>query len=232
MDNFNKWWPALQLAGKDNLRQQSAMWQTMLFSAGISNSRQVFINGFVNVAGQKMSKSLGNVISPADMVQKFGIDATRYLLLTLGDNFGEDMDFTWERTVEKYNADLANGLGNLTSRIIKLAENMDTPLITEIVKSEDETLKKLVDSMELSQSLQYIWNVVREDDKYISDTKPWELKKIDENKFAEVMKKLLNDLNLIAELLVPFMPGTAEKIKISLQEKKTEILFPRITPVK
>jgi methionyl-tRNA synthetase len=228
MDKFNQWWPVVQLAGKDNLRQQSAMWQAMLFSAGIPNSKQIFINGFVNVGGQKMSKSLGNVVSPEDMVKKFGKNATRYLLLTLGDNFGEDMDFTWERTIEKYNADLANGLGNFTSRIIKLAENMNTSLVIELAKSEDEILKKLVDKMELSQALQYIWKIVREDDKYISDTKPWELKKTNLEKFEEVMNKLAGDLSLIADLLIPFMPDTAEKIKEALKTKQIGILFPRI----
>jgi methionyl-tRNA synthetase len=228
LENFNRWWPAVQLAGKDNLRQQSAMWQAMLFSAGIENSKQVFINGFVNVGGQKMSKSLGNVVSPTEMVEKFGVDATRYLLLTLGDNFGEDMDFTWERMTEKYNADLANGLGNITSRIIKLSENIDASLEVIVDDAKKEALKKNIDEMELSRALQAVWNIIRENDKYISDTKPWELKKTDAEKFKKIMQKLFDDLNLISVLLIPFMPETAEKIKKALEAKQVEILFPRI----
>jgi len=223
-ESFGKWWPAVQLAGKDNLRQQSAMWQAMLFSAGIENSKQIFINGFVNVGGQKMSKSLGNVVSPNDLVEKFGVDATRYLLLTMGDNFGEDMDFTWERITEKYNADLANGLGNLVSRVIKLSENMDV----EYPKVKYLKMEELFNHMELSRGLQEIWKSINEANKYITDTEPWKLAKEDENKFREVMNKLSFDLKVISDALIPFMPDTADKIKTALETKQTEILFPRI----
>ncbi len=224
MDNFDKWWPVVQLAGKDNLRQQSAMWQAMLLSSGISPSKQIFINGFIGVNGQKMSKSLGNVISPFEMVEKFGIDGTRYLLLSFG-NFGEDIDVSWEKFTEKYNADLANGLGNLVSRIIKLSSEFnykmgDVSIIPQFAE--------LVDSMELGRALEYIWDKVREDNKYIEDNKPWELAKSDIAKFGDVMQKLFINLNLIAEHLLPFMPETSEKIKKSLETKKTEILFQRI----
>jgi len=134
--NFEKWWPAVQLCGKDNLRQQSAMWQAMLLSAGIENSKQIFVNGFVTANGQKMSKSSGNVISPQEMVEKFGVDGTRYLLLSMGGNFGEDTDVSWEKMVEKYNADLANGLGNLVSRVIKLSENINFDNLIEEYKAD------------------------------------------------------------------------------------------------
>ncbi len=228
MDNFKKWWPAVQLAGKDNLRQQSAMWQAMLFSVGIENSKQIFINGFINVGGQKMSKSLGNVVSPNDLVKKFGIDASRYLLLTLGDNFGEDMDFTWERVTEKYNADLANGLGNLVSRIIKLSEQSEKFISQGAKLLEVRSVAPEMDKLELAQALKYVWTMVRDANKIIDDSKPWELVKADKKKFEEVMEKLADELHEIAENLMPFMPDTAEKIKKALEIKQTEILFPRI----
>lgn len=123
-DNFNDFWPGMQVAGKDNLRQQSAMWQAMLISAGLPPSSQILINGFINVGGQKMSKSLGNVITPEDMVKKYGVDGTRYLLLDLGP-FGEDMDVTWEKLDQVYTANLANGLGNLCSRVAKLCQKYE-----------------------------------------------------------------------------------------------------------
>jgi methionyl-tRNA synthetase len=236
MEKFNSLWPVMQLAGKDNLRQQSAMWQAMLMSAGVAPSKQIFINGFITVDGQKMSKSVGNVISPAEMVEKFGIDGTRYLLLS-GGNFGEDMDLTWERMTEKYNADLANGLGNLTSRVIKLAQNFpfpishpggEQPLADNFQKISNEQFPSLVNSLELSKALDYIWSFVRQDNKYIEDNKPWELIKSNPEKCAVVIEKLLVDLNFIAELLIPFLPETSAKIKTALETKKVEPLFQRI----
>ncbi|NTU66473.1 MAG: methionine--tRNA ligase [Candidatus Moranbacteria bacterium] len=223
-DNFEKFWPGFQVCGKDNLRQQSAMWQAMLMSADLPNSEQIFINGFITVDGQKMSKSIGNVISPIEMADKFGIDATRYLLLA-GGNFGEDFDITWEKLVEKYNADLANGLGNLVSRVIKLSEGGDG------IRKEKKAIADMssyFSNMELGQGLEFIWNMISEDNKFIEENKPWELKKNDQEKFRSVMEKLITDLHSISELLIPFMPETSEKIKKALEEGKTEILFQRI----
>ena len=223
--NFEKFWPGVQVAGKDNLRQQSAMWQAMLMSAGISNSKQIFIDGFINVAGQKMSKSLGNVISPFEMVEKFGIDGTRYLLLSFG-NFGEDMDVGWEKFTEKYNADLANGLGNLVSRVIKLSENLE---INNAEKFEyREEFINWIDKMELGHALDHVWNLIGEANKFIEDNKPWEMQRNDPKKFQSVMQKLISDLHLISHLLISFMPETSEKIKKSLIAKKADILFQRI----
>jgi methionyl-tRNA synthetase len=237
MEKFNKWWPVMQLAGKDNLRQQSAMWQAMLMSADLPPSKQIFINGFINSGGQKMSKSLGNVISPQEMVEKFGVDGTRYLLLSMGGNFGEDFDVTWGKMTEKYNADLANGLGNLVSRVVKLSQNFEFRISNfESQPKADPPLAEIfnnqfsisINNLELNQALGYTWRIIKEDDKYVEDNKPWELAKNDSEKFKVIMVKLTNDLYLISELLVPFMPETSEKIKKSLKEGKVEPLFKRI----
>ena len=114
--NFAEWWPGLQIAGKDNLRPQALMWQAMLLSAGIPNSQQIFINGFITSGGQKMSKSLGNVVSPKELVEKYGAEPVRHFLLA-EINDREDGDYTEERFLESYQANLANGLGNLFSRL-------------------------------------------------------------------------------------------------------------------
>lgn len=230
---FRKFWPGVQIAGKDNLRPQSAMWQAMLLSAGLPNSEKILINGFINVNGQKMSKSLGNVIAPTELVDRFGIDGTRYLLLSLGP-IGEDFDITWEKLIEKYNADLANGLGNLVSRVLKLGERMDSPAGEGRWKMEDgavefpKEFKKLLEEYCLSEGLECIWNIVREANRYIEETKPWELAKTDMDAFENVMKKLLDDLARIAHLLAPFLPETSERILDMLRERKGDILFQRI----
>ena len=133
-ENFEQFWGtkenrnAIQVAGKDNLRQQSAMLQAMLMSAGLPLSKQIYIFGFVNSEGKKMSKSLGNVVSPFDLVEEYGTDAVRYYIARHLNTF-EDSDFTEEKFKEAYNANLANGLGNLVSRVMKMAEtNLDEPV--------------------------------------------------------------------------------------------------------
>ncbi len=225
-ENFEKFWPGMQVCGKDNLRQQSAMWQAMLMSAKLPNSKQIFVNGFITVDGQKMSKSLGNVISPYEMVEKFGVDATRYLLLA-GANFGEDFDITWEKLIEKYNADLANGMGNLVSRVIKLSENIE--LKVEPSEIEGSTFEKLIDNIDLNQALEYVWRIISDNNKFIGENKPWELAKTDKIKFEKVMEKLLADITLVSDLLLPFVPETSQKIKRAMETKKMdEVLFQRI----
>lgn len=233
-ENFEKFWgnsenrKAIQIAGKDNLRQQSAMWQAMLMAADLPNSQKIFINGFIGVNGQKMSKSLGNVISPKEMVDRFGVDGTRYLLLTKG-SFGEDNDISWENMTFKYNADLANGLGNLVARVVKLGENIEFKKIeSDIIEKEKSELKNFVDEMEFEKYLNYVWNFVRESNKLIEETKPWELAKNDEVKFKEIMQILAKNLQIVAELLISVLPETAEKIKIALETKERVILFNRL----
>ena len=121
--DFGKLWPGLQVAGKDNLRQQSSMWQAMLLSAGLPTSKQIFIHGFITADGQKMSKSLGNVINPVDLVKKYGTDAVRYYLLREL-NPVEDGDFTYEKFEQRYNSDLAGGIGNLVARTLGVSSKI------------------------------------------------------------------------------------------------------------
>jgi methionyl-tRNA synthetase len=227
--NFRKFWPGLQIAGKDNLRQQSAMWQAMLLSAGLEPSRQILIHGHIMVGGQKMSKSLGNVISPDELVEKFGKDGTRYLLLSSG-NLENDPDITMERLTEKYNADLANGLGNLISRVLKLSEKLDPR-----VKPEDdnagafpEELAKILDEYRFADAAEYVMGLVREANKYIDEEKPWVLAKEDQGKFDGVMHTLLDRLAFIVSVLEPLLPETSTKIAKALSEGKVEPLFKRV----
>ncbi|XLQ20678.1 MAG: methionine--tRNA ligase [Candidatus Moraniibacteriota bacterium] len=228
-ENFENFWGtiespnAIQIAGKDNLRQQSAMWQAMLMAADLPTSKQVFINGFIGVDGQKMSKSIGNVIAPSEMVEKYGIDGTRYLLLTKG-TFGEDNDISWEKLDAKYNADLANGLGNLTARIITLAGDIEF----EKPEVDIKQLESNINKMALNSALESIWKIVEIANKHIEETKPWELRKNDEKEFEVVMKKLLVDLNTISILIESFLPETAQRIQDALQNRERVILFERL----
>lgn len=228
-ERFEKFWPGVQIAGKDNLRQQSAMWQAMLLSADIVPSRQILIHGHITCDGQKMSKSLGNVVSPEELIAQFGKDGARYLLLSAA-SFGEDIDLSRERMTEKYNADLANGLGNLVSRVLKLSERMGNGEwgMEHFSNEFPEEFSKLLENYRLSEGLEYIGDIVRSANKYIEETKPWELAKTNSEKFESVMKKLLEDLERIAFLLSPFLPETSEKIREMLTERKGGILFQRI----
>ncbi|PIQ66286.1 MAG: methionine--tRNA ligase [Candidatus Zambryskibacteria bacterium CG11_big_fil_rev_8_21_14_0_20_42_18] len=224
--DFKKFWQeghTLQLAGKDQVRFQSLMWQAMLMSAGIKNTDQVFYHGFINSGGQKMSKSLGNVINPYDMVKKYGTDATRYLLLRHVHST-EDTDVTWGRLDEWYEAGLVNGLGNLVSRIMKLAEdNIDetTDWDTHGYNFSGYTKEKL-DEYREDLVMDYIWSKIAELDKKIQDKKPWETKD------KKVITDLVEELGQIAYNLKSFMPKTSEKIIESIKvNKKPENLFPR-----
>ncbi len=224
-EKFDCYWPGVQVAGKDNLRQQSAMWQAMLMSAELANSSQVLINGFVNVGGQKMSKSLGNVIHPDEMVQRYKTDATRYLLASLG-LFGQDMDVTWDKFDEKYTADLANGLGNLCSRVAKMAsiENLEYQAEKEELDSE---YKNLMDQYQISKGLAYVIKLVKETDQYLSKQKPWKKSGAQKEK---ILNTAIDRIIHIANHLYPFMPQTANKIRRHFQKKISALtpLFPRV----
>ncbi|MCX6762930.1 MAG: methionine--tRNA ligase [Candidatus Moranbacteria bacterium] len=222
-------WPAdVQLIGKDILRVHATIWPIMLMQLGIEFPKLLFVHGHLLSGGRKMSKTIGNVIGIDEMLEKFGVDGTRYLLMSAG-TFGEDVDVTMERLTEKYNADLANGVGNLVSRVLKLSSNPNVKIqMTNKIENPNVKISNFIEKIELDSALEYVWKIVREDDKFVEDNKPWELKKTDEKKFQEVMQKLVSDLYFISELLIPFMPETSEKIKKALETKESVTLFPRI----
>ncbi|MBP7811255.1 MAG: methionine--tRNA ligase [Candidatus Moranbacteria bacterium] len=226
--NFTKFWPGIQIAGKDNLRQQAAMWQAMLLSAGLAPSERILIHGHILVAGQKMSKSLGNVISPDELIGTFGKDGTRYLLLSAG-SFENDSDITMERLVEKYHADLANGLGNLVSRLVKLSEKLEDA--SEDSANEMEYPKELqvfLTEYHLSEALEWIMDRTRTLDRQIAETKPWVLVRTDVPAFEMSMQEFLRELAFIARCLSSFLPDTSEKIRRALRDRQTEVLFRRV----
>ncbi len=236
-ETFKEYWPGVQIAGKDNLRQQSAMWQAMLLAAGLPPSRQILIHGFITSEGRKMSKSLGNVVDPFEVVSRYGVDPVRYYLLREIPST-EDGDFSEARFRERYNADLANGLGNLVARVVTLA--LKTTVNSQQSTVKNEELKNTVDAVKKNyrhaleefrfhEALEQVWRLIHAADKYINEERPWEKEK------PEVVHDLLLIITEIATLLDPFLPETAEKIRARIflrdgvfEIKKGGNLFPRI----
>lgn len=224
-NKFNSFWPGIQIAGKDNLRQQTAMWQAMLISAGLPNSKQILIQGFVLSSGQKMSKSLGNVIHPFDLVKKYSTDAVRFFI---GKELAvfEDSDVTPERLEESYNAELANGLGNLVARVAKLCEQhaVEAP-VTNLTIAQNVT--ESLEQYKFNEALNFIWSEITGIDKKINQEKPWELSG---EKVKETLLGYVKSIQQIAFNLLPFLPETADKIlkQFSGSVRAVEPLFPRI----
>lgn len=229
---FKKFWEegsTLQLAGKDQVRFQSVIWQGMLMSAGIKPTDKVMYHGFITSGGQKMSKSIGNVISPYELVEWYGTDATRYLLLRHVHPF-DDTDITHERLDEWYTANLANGLGNLTARIMKMAEdNLDTPIEKPESAKYDLEYTKALDNFEFQNAMDYVWEKIGILDERITNEQPFKMVKNDPEGAKNIIRELVRELYTVASLLEPCMPETSRIItETILANKKPETLFQRL----
>lgn len=226
--NFAKYWEGgqtLQFAGKDQVRFQSIMWQAMLKSAGMKATDQVFYHGFINSGGQKMSKSLGNVIAPQEMVDRYGTDATRYVLLRHVHPV-DDSDLTWEKMDEYYTANLVNGLGNLTARIMKMCEQHLEPATFEPMDASTIDAPYLLD---FQPAMDHIWTQIQELDEIIAATEPFKLIKTDELAAKNILVNLRERLIHIGRLLLPAMPETSVIIREAVKaNQKPENLFSRL----
>jgi len=232
--DYQKYWPGVQVCGKDNLRPQTAMWQAMLMSAGLANSQQVLVFGFLTADGQKMSKSLGNVIDPYELVDKYGTDSIRYYLLAEMSPF-EDGDYSASKFQERYNADLANGLGNLIARVSNLLEknNLATNLAVNladsgIAKTALEYHAKLKD-YRFNEAVQVLWEKIKDCDERLTKSAPWKM--TDPAEITKSLQPLAQDILNLAYLLEPFLPAAAQKIQVQFlapQVVKGESLFPRL----
>ncbi|KKT13186.1 MAG: Methionyl-tRNA synthetase [Candidatus Falkowbacteria bacterium GW2011_GWF2_43_32] len=232
--NYQKYWPGRQVCGKDNLRPQAAMWPAMLMSAGLPTAQQVLVFGFLTVNGQKISKSLGNSIDPYELADKYGADAVRYYLLAEIPTFA-DGDYSEEKFRERYNADLANGLGNLTARVSNLLEKNEIPTNLQ-VDLTDAGIKTVVadiaDKMKdyrFNDILQIIWEKIKDSDETLSRTAPWKMS--DRADIAKVIKPLAQNILNLACLLEPFLPLAARQIQAQFsaaQVRKGQPLFPRL----
>ena len=231
--DYKKFWEEglkIQYCGKDNVRQQSMMWQAMLLAAKLPNTDHVIINGFINSGGQKMSKSLGNVISPYDLIKEYeavsgelASDVLRYYLLRHMNSF-EDSDMTLESVKEAYNSHLANGLGNLVSRVMTLSEKYIENNV--ILNSESNLPLQLSESFKkhnLQLSIDYVWQAVKNLDADIANKKPFEVVKINQTEGKDIIIEMVSRLFNIAKAVKPFMPKTSEKIlNLIKQNKKPE----------
>jgi len=231
------WPPDMELMSRDILRVHATIWPAMLLSLDLELPKELFIHGYFMIDGQKMSKSVGNVIAPEDLTQKYGVDATRYLLMS-ATTFGSDGDIGWSRFKERYNADLANNLGNLVSRILNMIEQYcqgsipqkDAPVIP--VGLED-LVNESMEALKFDFALKAIRGSVAELNLYIDEHKPWDLAKNAQKKheLELVLSMLANSLMVVAGCLDPFMPKTAKIIIGSLNSQKItkgEPLFKRI----
>lgn len=224
-ENFKKYWEEgspVQYCGKDNLRQQSAMWQAMLLSAGLTPTENIIIDGFITSGGQKMSKSFGNVINPFDIVKEYGADALRYYVVREISSF-EDGDLTMESFKNAYNSNLANGLGNLTSRILKMATSYDVKVPIgefEAISENTKSDAKLFETFNLKAVSDNIWASVNELDAMIQKEQPFKLVKTEPEKAKDIVAGLLVGLYDIACRLLPILPETAKNIQNLIKENK------------
>ena len=231
-ERFKKWWPAdVHLIGKDILRHHAVYWPILLHALGLEPPRLIFAHGWWVQGGQKMSKSLGNITDPVEIVKKYGVDPYRYFLLSEAP-FGQDGTFSEEALISRFNTDLANDLGNLLHRTLTMCEKYFQGRVPDFVaapegsiiameavalkSSRDILYKKIEASMRtlaFSEALQAIWSLINQANKFIEQSAPWTLYK--EKRDAElktVIIALAELLKAIAQLLWPFMPETAEAI--------------------
>jgi methionyl-tRNA synthetase len=236
--NYRKFWPAdVHIIGKDILRFHTVYWPTFLLAAGLPLPKKVFAHGWWTVEGQKMSKSLQNVVEPNMLIDQYGVDAIRYFLLREVP-FGLDGDFSHAALIHRTNSDLANDLGNLVSRSTAMVNKYFDGVLPAptAVHPEDEAflaafpevfarVDELMNEQAFNKALQAIWELVGLANKYIDETSPWALAKDEalQERLATVMYNLLEAVRLIALLAGPFMPETAGKILAVIGDDETDL---------
>ena len=221
------YWPAdVHLVGKDILRFHAMVWPAMLLSAGLKLPKAIYVHGFINVDGEKMSKTTGNIVDPFEFVEKYGADVVRYFLLREIPS-GEDGDFSEEKLIARFNGDLANGLGNLVQRVVTLIENnliggelvFKKEFLNDLQsdyfdiltgKVKDKAQDYYINNFELHRALENIWAIITIANKFADEKKPWT--QINDPNFLNTMAVLLAIIHNISWLLQPFLPETSKKI--------------------
>ncbi|WP_336276809.1 methionine--tRNA ligase [Bartonella sp. CB178] len=245
-DSKNRvFWPAnVHIIGKDITRFHAIYWPAFLMSAGIELPKRIFSHGFLLNRGSKMSKSIGNVINPFEMVERYGIDQVRYFLLR-EIPFGQDGSYSHDQFVNRINADLANDLGNLVQRSLSMVAkncNAKVPVPSALLIQDEklleqslhalENMRKAMSSQKMHLALSAIFLLVADTNRYFANEQPWSLRKSNQERFSTVLYVTVEVLRRIGIMLLPFMPRSADKILNSLAIAKEDRLLSRITDSK
>ncbi|HET8991565.1 MAG TPA: methionine--tRNA ligase [Candidatus Saccharimonadales bacterium] len=233
-EDFKNYWPAsVQVIGKDIIRFHAAIWPAMLLSLGIELPKKLYVHGFITIDDKKISKSIGNVIHPKDIVDKYGVDAFRYYFLRHIPSY-EDGNFSWDRLESAYNNELANELGNALQRSLTMAEKyLDGSLKDKPVADHDTTrYTDAIEACRFDRALDEVWEHLRGLNQYIDEEKPWKIDKEKDNEhLVEVISHMLGTLDMLADLLLPFLPDTSKRMKDLLNAPKLappeQTLFPK-----
>lgn len=234
-EDFKAFWPTdVQIVGKDNLRFHAANYPAMLLSAKLPLLKTLFVHGHVTSGGQKMSKTLGNVVTTEDIVKTYGADAFRYYFLRHIPSY-EDGDFTWERFEAVYHGELANELGNAVQRVASMINRYQQGVVGEYPTPDHDTgpFHEAVENCQFDRALEWVWTLIRGLNQFIEQEKPWQLAKEEDNAhLREVLASCVGDILQIAELLEPFLPTSSAVIKKIFKEGYVKnysgVLFPRI----
>jgi len=228
-NNFKTFWPAdIHVVGKDILRFHAIVWPAMLMSAGIPLPKKILAHGMIISDGKKMSKTIGNIIDPQELIEEYGSEALRYYLAREISPF-EDSDITKEKFKETYNANLANGLGNLVARVMKMSETHLEKNPATLEKAVPEEFSALLDALEIQKASDFVWERISDLDMKIQETQPFKLVKEDKEKAVSIIEELVVELNTIGRMLNPILPDTSLHIEDAIKNNMMPDtpLFPR-----
>ncbi len=239
-EDWKEYWPAdIQVVGKDILRFHAGIWPAMLLGLDVPLPKTLLVHGFINVSGAKMSKTVGNVVDPNEVIDQYGVDAFRYFFARHIPT-QDDGDFTWEKFENAYNAELGNDLGNLVQRVSAMITRYQSGVIGEAPQTEHDMqpYRYAMDGLNFNEALDKIWLTVRSLNQYLESVKPWEVAKNREtdteaeSHLSEILATAVGTLLQIADLLVPFMPHTADVIHKTFETgvivAQDGVLFPKI----